>query len=426
MPEATQEKKPVTTQRQRYLDVREFTDRIVGPLTAEDCMVQSMDDVSPTRWHIAHTTWFFETFVLKKSEQYTEFDPQFNYLFNSYYNSIGEQFPRPKRGFISRPGLDQIKAYRQYVDENMQRHFESGEFNNDVAKVVEVGLQHEQQHQELMLTDIKHVLSCNPTLPAYSNTSFDRSESGSNDRWTSHSAGNYEIGFQEGGFSFDNESPRHQVYLNEFQLADQLVTNRQYIEFIEDGGYQKPEYWLSMGWSAVNEQRWNAPLYWVKQDHDWFQFTLSGLHPVNLDWPVCHISYFEADAFARWAGYRLPTEYEWEVASADPSRSGAASDLKSEPFADFLFANDLTIHPTRSPTGLLGGLWQWTSSSYGAYPGYRPAPGAIGEYNGKFMCNQYVLRGGSVATTSNHIRETYRNFFPPNSRWQFFGVRLAH
>ena len=403
----------------KYQKIREFTETIIAPLSPEDCMVQSMDDVSPTRWHIAHTTWFFETFVLKPINGYQEYDPQFNYLFNSYYNSIGKQFPRPQRGFVSRPGLDEIKNYRRYVDQHMTKMLQDNNLPSDVSKVVEVGLHHEQQHQELMLTDIKHVLSCNPMTPKYTDYSFDDTAA-TTKQWIGIEEGIYEAGYSGSQFSFDNESPVHKTFVNDCQVSKDLVTCGQYIEFIENGGYQKPEHWLAMGWSAVNEHGWDAPLYWIKQDQQWFQFTLAGLVPVDPDWPVCHVSYFEADAFARWSGKRLPTEFEWEIANSKVNQT-----VKKQPFADHLFQNERAIHPTRSPNGLMGCVWQWTSSSYAAYPGYRPPAGAIGEYNGKFMCNQYVLRGGSVATSSNHIRPTYRNFFPPDSRWQFFGIRLA-
>ena len=409
-----------TSIRQKYCQIREFSDKIVEPLSPEDCMVQSMDDVSPARWHIAHTTWFFETFVLKPHTEYQEFDPQFNYLFNSYYNTIGKQFPRPQRGFISRPGLQEIKNYRAHVDQHMQQFLDSGDYDEEVLKTIDVGLNHEQQHQELMLTDIKHVLSCNPTMPQYVDEPFDRDGRLDQD-WIGLDEGIYNIGYSGDDFCFDNEAPGHQVFLNDCSISNQLVSCGEYLKFIEDGGYQRPEHWLSLGWSTVNEHGWDAPLYWVRHEDGWYQFTLAGLQPVNPDWPVCHVSYFEADAYARWSGYRLPTEFEWEAAS----QQTPPVSLQTEPFADVLSSSQRVIHPTRSPAGMLGGLWQWTCSSYGAYPGYRPPAGAIGEYNGKFMCNQYVLRGGSVATSSDHIRSTYRNFFPAHSRWQFFGIRLA-
>ena len=405
---------------QHFLQTRRFTDRLVEPLSAEDCMVQSMDDVSPTRWHLAHTTWFFETFALKEEPGYEVFDETFNYLFNSYYNTIGAQFPRPRRGVLSRPGLEEIKRYREYVDAQVIERLASPKYAERMRDIIEVGIHHEQQHQELILTDIKHVLACNPLFPAYRSDPFDRAEKPEQE-WLSISAGNYDVGYEGEGFAYDNESPRHRVYLNDFRIAKNLVTNGDYIEFIEDGGYERPELWLSLGWSTVQEEQWNAPLYWMKQDGDWKQFTLAGLTPVNRDWPVCHISLFEADAFARWAGKRLPTEFEWEVAATQL----LADDLTTEPFADTLLDSNLALHPTRSPAGMLGSVWQWTNSSYQAYPGYRPPEGALGEYNGKFMCNQYILRGGSIATSSNHIRTTYRNFFPASTRWQFSGVRLT-
>jgi ergothioneine biosynthesis protein EgtB len=409
--------------KERYFKVRAFSDRITAPLSAEDCMVQSMPDASPTRWHLAHTTWFFETFLLRGLPGYRAFDDQFNYLFNSYYESIGPQFPRPQRGLISRPGLDQIREYRRYVDSQMGTWFDQADVSDAQAYVVEVGLNHEQQHQELILTDIKHLLSCNPTLPAYRSAPIAPTGRAADD-WIHIETGLYDAGHAGPGFAFDNESPRHSVYLQDFALANGLVTCGEYLEFIDDGGYRRPEHWLSLGWQTVGQQKWDAPLYWLNRDGKWFQFTLAGLQPLNRDWPVCHLSYFEADAFARWAGARLPTEFEWEVAAAQTGANDGQ-------FVDGLLEHDLAIHPTgfaESKTGqssLLGGAWQWTSSSYAAYPGYRPSDGALGEYNGKFMCNQYVLRGGSVATSADHMRVTYRNFFPPDARWQFSGIRLA-
>jgi ergothioneine biosynthesis protein EgtB len=386
-------------------------------------MVQSMADVSPTRWHIAHTTWFFETFLLKPSGGYREFDPQFNYLFNSYYNQVGKQFPRPQRGLISRPGLSEIKRYRQHVDCAMDSLFDGGDIDSERAAVIEIGLNHEQQHQELILTDIKHVLSCNPMLPCYQDTEFDTCGA-EQTGWRSLKEGQYEIGFAGDGFCFDNELPRHTVYLHRCQLSRDLVTCGQYVEFINDGGYLRPDHWLSMGWAAVQQNQWESPLYWVQQGGNWKMFTLAGLQDMNPAWPVCHISYFEADAFARWAGHRLPTEFEWEIGCQQIGDDNQRSQV-DEPFADYLLDRGLAVHPTRSPAGFQGGVWQWTSGSYGPYPGYRPPAGAIGEYNGKFMCNQYVLRGGSVATSQDHIRSTYRNFFPADARWQFSGIRLA-
>ena len=404
-----------------YQRVRDFSLQIAAPLSAEDCAIQSMPDVSPTRWHLAHTTWFFETFLLRDRPGYQKFDSAYEYLFNSYYNQVGKQFPRAQRGLISRPGLEETIQYRDHVDRAMQKLIQSNELDQSERDTLEIGLNHEQQHQELMLTDIKHVLSCNPTWPTYADLPFDASCRPSND-WIEIDAGLYEVGHEDpDAFAFDNESPRHQTFLNDCRVSDSLVTCGEYLTFIEDGGYQKPEFWLSLGWSVVQQQDWHSPLYWVKENDEWFQFTLAGLRPVNPHWPVSHVSLFEADAFARWAGKRLPTEFEWEAAQ---SCIGPKA-LATEPFADYLLGADLTVHPTRSPASLLGSVWQWTSSSYAPYPGYRPPAGAIGEYNGKFMCNQYVLRGGSVATSHDHIRATYRNFFPADARWQFSGIRLA-
>ena len=404
-----------------YQRVRDFSEQITRPLSAEDCMVQSMPDASPTRWHLAHTTWFFETFILGSQPGYQVFDEQFNFLFNSYYNSVGEQFPRSQRGLISRPGLNQTWKYRHHVDRLVLDLLHSDKLPESLRYPLEVGLNHEQQHQELMLTDIKHLLSCNPLYPAYQSDPFAESQPPI-DRWFDFDGGIVNVGHSGQGFAYDNESPYHQTFLQDFSLAAQPVTCGQFIDFINDGGYQRPDHWLSAGWAAVQQQNWNGPMYWRKQDDQWTQFTMAGLVPVDLDWPVCHLSYFEADAFARWAGARLPTEFEWEHASHQTS---------SGQFADLLMKQERSIHPTSGgkvdvgPASMLGGVWEWTSSSYAAYPGYQPPAGALGEYNGKFMCNQYVLRGGSVATSSDHIRKTYRNFFPADARWQFSGLRLA-
>ena len=406
-----------------YRLVREFTDRITQSLSPEDCMVQSMEDASPVRWHLAHTTWFFETFVLKETPGYSEFAPEFTYLFNSYYNAVGDQFPRAERGTISRPGLAGIREYRKYVDDALLERMESEEFCRKWADVIAIGINHEQQHQELILTDFKHALSANPTLPAFEEAPFD-SGTPRSDRWIDIHAGVYEVGHSGDGFGFDNESPRHPVFLPDSQISRDLVTCGEYLEFINDGGYERPEYWLSAGWSTVQQQHWNAPLYWVRQNGQWMQFTLAGLFPVDPEWPVCHVSYFEADAFARWRDARLPTEFEWETACSLSDNAEQDSIARGQ-FADQLLHDGFCIHPTSISNSLLGSVWQWTSSSYEAYPGLETAAGALGEYNGKFMCNQYVLRGGSVATSSSHIRSTYRNFFPAQTRWQFSGIRLA-
>lgn len=414
----------------RYEQVRQFSNQLTETLSPEDCMVQSMEDVSPTRWHLAHTTWFFETFLLSRRPEYVVYDEQFNYLFNSYYNQVGAQFPRPQRGNLSRPGLEAIRGYRRYVDRHLQDWLADGEWTPEERATLEVGLNHEQQHQELMLTDIKHVLSCNPTFPAYQPEA--RWEvSGrlpSEQEWFSIDEGIYHVGDDGEAFSFDNEHPRHRVFLEPFSIATHPVPNQTVIEFIEDGGYQRPHHWLSLGWDTVATKGWEAPLYWRRSDEGhWQQFTLAGLREVDPAAPACHLSYFEADAIARWAGYRLPTEFEWEVVAA----CTAPTCRDSDQFADRLVAEGRAIHPRwqlpqgEGPEQLWGAVWEWTGSSYAAYPGYRPPAGAIGEYNGKFMCNQYVLRGGSVATSSDHMRATYRNFFPPQARWQFSGFRFA-
>ncbi len=392
-------------------------------------MVQSMPDASPVRWHLAHSTWFFETFLLEQRPGYRVFDPAFRVLFNSYYNQVGSQFPRPQRGLISRPGLKETLAYRHYVDEQVQALLESGEATDDqaLAHILESGLNHEQQHQELILTDILHAFSCNPLLPAVFDLPFAATGGASGIAGSlQYDAGLFEAGHADDVFCFDNEQPRHQVFVDGFELDRRPVSCGQFIEFINDGGYRRPDHWLSMGWDAVRQYGWEAPLYWLEREGKWFVFTLAGLAEVEPDWPVTHVSYFEADAIARWAGRRLPTEFEWERASAD----GSHEDCQ---FADSLLKERSAIHSTGQTSNkgenrlldIFGGAWEWTSSSYAPYPGYQPPPGAMGEYNGKFMCNQYVLRGGSVATSRSHIRATYRNFFPPEARWQFSGLRLA-
>lgn len=409
-----------------YQFVRRFSEALVAPLSAEDCAIQSMADVSPTRWHLAHTTWFFETFVLKPTGTYQPFHPRFEYLFNSYYNRVGEQFPRARRGMISRPSLEEIFDYRRTVDAAMAELLEGGGCSDAAAEVITLGLHHEQQHQELMLTDIKHVLSCNPLFPAYVDRPLGYGTSGTRrekERLDSSFAGGlHEIGHAGEGFAYDNESPRHRVFLEPFSLATELVTAGEYLDFIEDGGYRRPELWLSLGWQTVQAENWIGPLYWHEDGGRWYHFTLGGLYEVKRSLPVCHVSYFEADAFARWRGRRLPTEAEWEVAAGEAPLTGHfGRDPSSFDYAIHPVANDFSEESSQ----LLGNLWQWTASPYVAYPGYAPPVGAIGEYNGKFMCNQYVLRGGSCATPPGHIRRTYRNFFPPEARWQFTGIRLA-
>jgi ergothioneine biosynthesis protein EgtB len=408
---------------QRYRDVRALTTRLCEPLETEDLVVQSMPDVSPTRWHLAHTTWFFETFVIPEAiPGYKPLHPAYSYLFNSYYNSFGEQFPRPRRGMLTRPTVREIFAYRAHVDEHVERALERGDANDPPAlsRLVEIGLNHEQQHQELLLTDIKHVLAQNPLHPRYGATPEAAHSEPGPMRWAPIEEGLREIGHAGGGFCYDNELPRHRVFVHACEIADRLVTNREYLAFMEDGGYGRHALWLSNGWDAVRQHGWAAPLYWMRQGDTWAQFTLSGLQPLDPDEPVCHVSYYEADAYARWAGVRLPTEAAWEVAAS------------TCPLAGNLLGS-ARYHPRSArsaaaggpPRQMFGDVWEWTASPYTAYPGYRPLAGALGEYNGKFMCGQFVLRGGSCATPDDHIRVSYRNFFPPPARWQFSGIRLA-
>lgn len=408
--------------RERYQHVRKFSSRIIETLSPEDCVIQSMPEVSPMRWHLAHTTWFFETFILKQQKGYRPVNEAFAVLFNSYYNSIGEQFPRPKRGLLSRPALHEILSYREYVDECLLKLLDEDQPTRRL-ELIELGLNHEQQHQELMLTDIKHVLSINPLFPVYRDDPLFSGVVGKPSSSECSFAENiYEIGHAGGGFAYDNELPGHRVLLGEFALKTRLITNGEYLEFMRDRGYARPELWLSMGWDHVALGQWQAPLYWHEIDGQWFHFTLNGLKPVPLEFPVCHVSYFEAEAFARWAGLRLPTEFEWEAAASGQPIIGQ--------FADELMEAGQAVHPSPAQSSgpldhLFGTVWEWTASQYVGYPGYAPPQGAIGEYNGKFMCNQFVLRGGSCATPSEHIRATYRNFFPPETRWQFSGIRLA-
>lgn len=402
-----------------YQHVRAQTLSLAAPLSAEDCVVQSMPDASPVKWHLAHTSWFFETFVLEQAlPGFAPFREAFRVLFNSYYVAVGPRHPRPERGLLSRPSLDEVLAYRASVDERMQALLARyPEQIVRLADVIELGVQHEQQHQELILTDVKHALSRNPLLPAYQESARARAGAAPAPmRWTALPDGVRQIGHAGDGFSFDNERPCHRVFAGDYEIAERLVTNAEYLAFIDDGGYRRPELWLSEGWDVRGAQGWEAPLYWLQGDGGWSQFTLEGERALEPDEPVTHVSFYEADAYARWCGARLPTEAEWEIVAA-----------AREPAGNFLESGRL--HP--APLGAAGGgqfygdAWEWTGSSYAPYPGFRATEGAVGEYNGKFMVNQYVLRGGSCATPRSHIRASYRNFFPAAARWQFSGIRLA-
>lgn len=405
--------------RQRYRALRAASVALIDELDAEDCVLQSMPDASPQKWHLAHTTWFWETFVLGEAmPDYQPFHPRFRYLYNSYYNAVGKQFPRPARGMISRPSLAMVLDYRAHVDAAMARlpaglvsGFGTGQAG--LPAVLELGLNHEEQHQELMLTDLKHLWSCNPLAPGLEGAA-PRNPAGREPAWQQFDGGMVEIGHGGPGFAFDNELPRHKTWLEPFEIADRPTSNREFLAFVEAGGYEDPRWWLSEGWACVLANAWQAPAYWQCRDGGWQEYTLHGLAPLDPDAPVCHVSYYEADAYARYAQARLPTEAEWELAAGDGSPQGQ-------------FASRGERHPRmpRAGEGLYGGVWNWTASSYGPYPGFRASADAIGEYNGKFMVNQYVLRGGSCATPPGHIRRSYRNFFPAAARWQFTGIRLA-
>jgi ergothioneine biosynthesis protein EgtB len=409
----------------RFRVARERTETLAAPLSPEDQAIQSMPDVSPTKWHRAHVTWFFETFVLEPfAEGYRPYDPAFGFLFNSYYEAVGPRHPRPRRGLLSRPSTAEVTQYRAHVDAAMARFIaEAGAAVwTDAAPLVELGLNHEEQHQELLLMDIKHVLSMNPLEPAYVPARPREQRSASRLRWLDLPGGLVEIGHAGGGFAFDNEGPRHKVWLEPYRLASRLVTAGEYVEFIADGGYRRAEFWLSDGWATVQAEGWNAPLYWSDDGAGWTIFTLSGRRALDPAEPVCHVSHYEADAFAHWAGKRLPTEAEWEAAAVG-SGVALAGNL-----------SDGGVHhpvPAAAPTAgeslqqMVGDVWEWTASPYTAFPGFRPAAGAVGEYNGKFMANQMVLRGGAAVTPPGHVRLSYRNFFPPAARWAFSGVRLA-
>jgi ergothioneine biosynthesis protein EgtB len=403
-----------------YARVRQQTEALCGTLEIEDYVLQSMPDASPVKWHLAHTSWFFETFVLREhAPGYREFHPEFGFLFNSYYQAIGSRWPRPQRGLLSRPSVADVYRYRAHVDEHIDALLRDLDPGSQLAAIVELGLNHEEQHQELILTDIKHAFAMNPLQPVFRKATTPKGASPKL-QWISFSAGLAMIGHNGARFAFDNETPPHQVYLQGFEIASRPVTNKEYLEFMKDDGYARAELWLSDGWAVKTTNDWQAPLYWSKQGDEWTTFTLAGPRPLNPSEPVCHLSYYEADAFARWSEARLPTEMEWERATQEAGQGGHY--LESEIFHPAAGTADDDSVPL---VKLFGDIWQWTASAYVPYPGYRAAPGALGEYNGKFMCNQIVLRGASCVTPRAHARPTYRNFFPPEARWQFTGLRLA-
>lgn len=403
---------------ERFLRVRRQTRALIDGLSAEDCCVQSMPSASPLKWHLAHTTWFFETFVLARhSPGYRVYREGWDFLFNSYYQTVGPMHARPQRGLLTRPGLDAVLAYREAIDEQVALLLESSQNSPDLHALVELGVHHEQQHQELMLTDALHLLSCNPLMPAYREPppGLVGHAAAAGLSWTKCPGGIVRCGADIEGFAFDNERPAHDALLMPHALADRLVSNGEYREFIEDGGYRRAKWWLSDGWETVQREGWTGPLYWQPDRES--AFGLHGLQPLDPAAAVCHVSYFEADAFARWAGARLPTEFEWEAAASSTPVQG-----------NLLESGWLETRPAPGGSGiqqLFGDCWEWTASAYLGYPGYRPLPGSLGEYNGKFMSGQFVLRGGSLATACDHVRASYRNFFYPGDRWQFMGIRLA-
>lgn len=406
----------------RFREVRSFTEQLTDPLETEDFVIQIATHGSPAKWHLAHSSWFFEAFLLEKAVSgFKSMHPKYSYLFNSYYLQTGDPHCRDKRGNLSRPTVKEVFGYRKYVNEQVEAFIinASDDEWDEWASVIEIGINHEQQHQELLVTDLKMMLAQNPLHSAYKEkrTRPKSSKTGAL-TWISFDEGVYEIGHNGNGFGYDNEFPRHKTYIHPYSLATRLVTNGEYLEFMESGAYGDPKYWLDEGFSLITEEKWNAPKYWKIIDGEWHHFTLNGLEKVDPNEPVTHVSYFEADAYARWKGCRLPAEQEWELASETEKMEGN-------------FVDAAHLHPVAesyTPQGfsqMFGEVWQWTSSAYSAYPGYKPFPGKLGEYNGKFMCNQYVLRGGSCATSKNHYRKTYRNFFHTRYRWQFTGIRLA-
>lgn len=427
---------------QYYQRIRQQSLKLCTGLETEDFELQADAFVSPTKWHLAHTTWFFETFVLKNTPDYQVFHPQFEYMFNSYYNAVGQQFPRDKRGLMSRPTVQEVKAYRQYVDQKLMLLLkDKTTLTKKQNDLVILGLNHEQQHQELLLTDLKYNLSFNPLYPIYAKAKFPKDQIPSNEKhngieplkFIEFGGGIYNFGHKKSGFCFDNETPRHQSLVNDFRLANRLITNKEYCQFIDAGGYQDPQYWLADGWAWVQKNNITMPLYWHleseapdnknQQQPQRYEFRLTGYGQLHPQQPVTHVSFYEADAYARWAGKRLPSEYEWEVASKKREIKGTF--VESHSFHPLMVSSSKEDYPDDGMKQLFGDCWQWTQSSYVPYPKFKIPEGAVGEYNGKFMCNQMVLRGGSCATPKDHLRTTYRNFFYPQDRWQFTGIRLA-
>lgn len=422
-----------------FVEVRNFSEKLCEPLKPEDYNLQAIAETSPAKWHLAHTSWFFETFILKNFQSnYSCFDPQYEYLFNSYYNSIGKQYPRPDRGLLSRPDVEEVYKYRRHITKKTLEFVNhlAGENSNYLAEVlglIRLGINHEQQHQELLLTDLKYNLFQNPTHPAYRDSEESLPQYSPKEpslppvEWILFDENLISIGAEvvdtpinQSNFVYDNETPEHKFYRYSFFVANRLTTNGEYLKFIEQGGYSDPQNWLSDGWDAVRNHQWQAPLYWFKKKGDWYIYTLNGVQPLPLNQPVAHVSYYEADAYARWSGARLLTEQEWEsIAKEQTLEKGVHNFVEDEVLQPVAGVSSVKLQQ------LYGDVWEWTSSSYSAYPSFKPAAGAVGEYNGKFMCNQYVLRGGSCVTSRSHIRKTYRNFFYPDSRWQFSGIRLA-